>query len=95
MAAPRKRARRPSKASVAASWKSFWETPEGRNAINALMAQFGVYSQIQAADGISLALQVGERNVAAWIAAQCGIQPEQYVPERIETDKIFTQYAYQ
>jgi hypothetical protein len=95
MAAPRRK-RRPSKASVAASWRSFWETPEGRNAINALMAQFGVYSQINAVDGVGLAIQVGERNVAAWIAQQCGVQPEQYVQERTDTDRIFTQqFAFQ
>lgn len=101
MAAPRKRrstSKRPTKASVKASWRTFFETPEGRIAINAMMAQFGVYSQITAVDGTSLAMQVGERNVAAWVAEMCGMKPEIYVEERSDTDRLFadaSQFAYQ
>ena len=74
--------RRPSKASVAAGWKEFFGTPEGRIAINALMTRCGVYTPVMATDATSMAVQVGERNIGAWVAEMCGLKAENYVEER-------------
>lgn len=74
--------RKPSKASVAAAWREFFHTPEGRVAINALMTRCGVYTPIAAADPTSMAVMIGERNIGAWVAEMCGLKPENYVEER-------------
>lgn len=74
-------ARRPAKAHVAAAWRSFWETPEGRAAIGDMMRQFGVYTQIPAGDATAMAIAVGERNVCTWIAAQIAMRPESFVED--------------
>lgn len=74
-------ARRPAKARVAAAWRSFWETPEGRAAIGDMMREFGVFSRIAGGDATGMAMAVGERNVCTWIAAQVGMQPEDFVDE--------------
>lgn len=81
--------RKPTKAAVSAAWREFYETPEGRVAVGAFMAKYGVYSQMSATDPTSLAIQVGERNAAAWLAEQCGLQPSVYVQERSDLDRIF------
>lgn len=81
--------RKPTKVAVQSAWKTFFDTPEGRLAIGAFMAKFGVYSPIMAVDPTSLAIQVGERNAAAWLAEQCGLTPDVYVQERSDIDRIF------
>lgn len=83
------RRRRVSKATVSAAWRAFAETPEGRAAIGALMARFGVYSPFLSGDQTAIAIQAGERNVAAWIAEQCSMKPEAYVDHRHEIDHLF------
>lgn len=92
--APRKKSAR---VIGAAAWKNFYETTEGRVAIGALMAHFGVYGSINHADPTSMAVAVGERNVCAWLAEQIGIRDEAYVDERSEveklTDKLLAQYG--
>lgn len=89
--------RRTAKTKVAAAWRDFYETPEGRIAVGALMARFGVYAPFTGLDATSLALNVGERNVCAWIAEQIGHRPDQYVDQRSEveklTEKILEQYG--
>ena len=81
--------RKPTKSAVQAAWKTFFDTPEGRLAVGAFMAKYGVYSPILANDPTSLAIQVGEHNAAAWLAEQCGLTPQVYVEERSDLDRIF------
>lgn len=80
--------RKPAKAVVATAWREFWNTPEGKAAIGALMARFSVYSPIQTTNPTSMAVSVGERNVAAWIAEMIGMRPEDYVDQRSEVEKL-------
>jgi hypothetical protein len=86
MARPTKR--KPSKASVAAVWREFFETPEGRIAVNALLTRCGVYTPIMAMDPTSIAVQVGERNIGAWVAEMCGLKAESYVEERSTFNRV-------
>lgn len=81
--------RRPARAVVASHWKTFWETPEGKIAIGALMAHFNVYGSNKGPDPVSpteMAVAWGERKVADWIAEQIGVKPEQFVDQRNEVD---------
>lgn len=82
------RQRKPSKVAVAAAWRGFWDTPEGRAAIGALMATFGVYNRIEVGDAVAAGVAIGERNVAVWIAEQVGARPEDFVQERSELDRM-------
>jgi hypothetical protein len=80
--------RKPSKASVAASFRQWFETPEGRIAINALMTRCGVYTPVMVGDPTSMAVQVGERNIGAWVAEMCGLKAEHYIEERATFNKV-------
>jgi hypothetical protein len=80
--------RKPSKASVAAAWQEWFNTPEGRIAINALMTRCGVYTPVMVGDPTSMAVQVGERNIGAWVAEMCGLKAENYVEERATFNKV-------
>lgn len=80
--------RKPSKASVSAAWREWFNTPEGRIAVNALMTRCGVYSPVAALDSTGMAVQVGERNIGAWVAEMCGLKAEAYVEERSVFNRI-------
>lgn len=67
------------KARVAAAWRGFYETPEGKIAILAMMRRCGIFSGIEAHDPVSMALHVGERNMCAWVAEMVGLKPEDFV----------------
>lgn len=67
------------KARVAGAWRGFYETPEGKIAIHAMMRRCGIFSGIEAHDPVSMALHVGERNMCAWVAEMIGLRPEDFV----------------
>jgi hypothetical protein len=83
------RRRKPSKQAVAAAWKEFHSTPEGRIAIGALMGYCGVYAQVQASDPVQAGIEIGKRNVAAWISDLIVQKPETYIDERVDLEKAF------
>lgn len=86
MAQPRKRT---SHAAVATAWREFYQTPEGKAAVGALMAHCGAYSPIVAADPITAGIEIGKHNVAAWLAEQIGIRPDAFVQERSDIERVF------
>jgi hypothetical protein len=88
MRQPKKR--KPSQAKVQAAWKEFYDTPEGRIAIGALMARSGVYSQITANDPVMAGIEIGQRNIGAWLAEIIGMKAETtYVEEVVDLGKAF------
>ena len=91
------RQRKPSKAKVAQAWKDFYNTPEGRAAVGALMSRAGVYSPIVATDAFMAGVAIGERNMASFLAGLIGLKPEDYVDERDKTDRVdlLAQFNYQ
>ena len=91
------RQRKPSKAKVAEYWRDFYNTPEGRAAVGALMARAGVYSAITATDPVQAGIAIGERNMAAWLADLIGFRAEEFVDERDKTDRVdlLAQFNYQ
>lgn len=82
------RARQTTKTKAANAWREFWQTPEGKLAIGALMARFSVYGAISTTDPTSMAVAVGERNVCAWIAEQVALKDQEFVEERSEIEKM-------
>lgn len=72
---------------VAIAWRDFYNTPQGRHAIGALFAHAGVFSQIRATDPVSAGIEIGQRNVAAWLSEMIGLQPQDYVDEAVVLER--------
>ncbi len=66
---------------LSAIWKSIYETPHGRVAIAEFLVSANLYSEIQTNDPVTMALAVGERNMAARLARLVGLKPENYASD--------------
>jgi hypothetical protein len=86
---PQPRKRKPSKEKVETAWKEFYQSPEGRIAIGALMDRCGMYSAIVASDGFSGGIAIGERNIGAWLAGLIAARPQEYVEDRVDLERMF------
>lgn len=70
---------------LGAIWKGIYETPHGRVAVSEFLVSANLYSEIQTADPITMAVAVGERNMAARMARLVGLKPENYVSDAAES----------
>lgn len=73
-------------------------SPEGKLAIGALMARFGVFgADLDPNNPTAMAIAHGQREVCAWIAQQIGMKDAVYVDVRNEfddlTEKLINQYG--
>ena len=92
-----KRKRTP-RTKAANAWKDFYNSPEGRLAIGALLARFDVFGAGEGIDNpTSMAIAHGQREVCAWIAEQIGMKAEKYVEVRNDfetlTDRLVDHYG--
>ncbi len=70
---------------ISQAWRNIYNTPDGQVAIGHLLADLGLYEEIQATgDAMSIGIAVGERNIAARIARHLGRTPQRYVEDTVE-----------
>jgi hypothetical protein len=70
-------ARAPTKRRIASdAWKSFYQSPDGRVAIAALMREFGFYSTPDEVETNKLVRSIGQRDVLSRIVELINLKPE-------------------